>query len=78
MVYNKLFYLTNKTKTANFVLSLLDKVMDSIEKENIIQLVIDSESSMKAVGEQLMKKRKHLFWSPYAVHCIDLMLEDIG
>ena len=26
----------------------------------------------------LMEKRKHLFWSPYAAHYIDLMLEDIG
>ena len=26
----------------------------------------------------LMEKRKHLFWSPCAAHCIDLMLEDIG
>ncbi|XP_027090325.1 uncharacterized protein [Coffea arabica] len=33
---------------------------------------------MKAAGEQLMKKRKHLFWSPCVAHCIDLMLEDIG
>ena len=26
----------------------------------------------------LMVKRKHLFWSPCAAHCINLMLEDIG
>lgn len=26
----------------------------------------------------LMAKRSHLFWSPCAAHCIDLMLEDIG
>ena len=26
----------------------------------------------------LMEKRKHLFWSPCAAHCIDLILEDIG
>ena len=26
----------------------------------------------------LMEKHKHLFWSPCAAHCIDLMLEDIG
>ena len=25
-----------------------------------------------------MQKWKHLFWSPCAAHCIDLMLEDIG
>ena len=26
----------------------------------------------------LMEKRKHLFWSPCAAHCIDLILEDIA
>ena len=26
----------------------------------------------------LMEKRNHLFWSHYAAHCIDLMLEDIA
>lgn len=25
-----------------------------------------------------MKKRKHLYWTPCAAHCLDLMLEDIG
>ena len=26
----------------------------------------------------MQAKRKHLFWTPCAAHCIDLMLEDIG
>ena len=25
-----------------------------------------------------MDKRHHLFWTPCAAHCLDLMLEDIG
>lgn len=25
-----------------------------------------------------MAERQHLFWTPYAAHCIDLMLEEIG
>ena len=28
------------------------------------------------VGEILMQKRKCLFWTPCAAHCLDLMLED--
>ena len=27
-------------------------------------------------GEMLMQKRKCLFWTPCAAHCLDLMLED--
>ena len=78
MIYHSSIDCTNKVKTANFVLSLMDKVVDSIGEQNIVQIVTDSKSSMKAAREQLMKKRKHLFWSPCVTHCIDLMLEDIG
>ena len=43
-----------------------------------MQVVTDNEASFKAAGHMLMEKRKHLFWSPCATHCIDLMLEDIS
>ena len=56
----------------------MDKIVEEVGEENIVQVVIDNEASFKAVGMLLMKKRKHLFWSPYAAHYIDLMLEDIG
>ncbi|RVW84814.1 hypothetical protein CK203_048615 [Vitis vinifera] len=49
-----------------------------VGEENVVQVVTDNEASFKAAGMLLMEKRKHLFWSPYAAHCIDLMLEDIG
>lgn len=29
-------------------------------------------------GKLLESKRQHLYWTPCAAHCIDLMLEDIG
>ncbi|XP_051147895.1 uncharacterized protein LOC127263021 [Andrographis paniculata] len=56
----------------------MDKVVESVGVDNIVQIVTDSEASMKAAGKKLMRKRKHIFWSPCAAHCIDLMLEDIG
>ncbi|MCI13334.1 hypothetical protein A2U01_0034451, partial [Trifolium medium] len=33
-------------------------------------------ANYRAVGAMLMDKRKKLYWTPYAAHCIDLMLED--
>ena len=30
------------------------------------------------IGKYLEDKRPHLFWTPCAAHCVDLMLEDIG
>ena len=54
----------------------MDKVVDEIGEENIVQVVTDNEPSFKAAGHMLMEKRKRLFWSPCAVHYINLMLED--
>ena len=44
----------------------------------LVQVVTDNEASFKTAGHMLMEKRKYLFWSPCAAHCIDLMFEDIG
>ena len=40
------------------------------------QVVTDNAANYKAAGEKLMEKRKRLYWTPCAAHCIDLMLED--
>ena len=69
---------TNIPKMADYIFSLMDKIVEEVREENIVQVVIDNEASFKATGMLLMEKHKHLSCSPYAVHCIDLMLEDIG
>ena len=56
----------------------MNKVVKEVGEKNIVQVAIDNEVSFKAIGMLLMEKRKHLFWSPCAAHCIDLMLEDIA
>ena len=56
----------------------MDKVVDKVGEEKVVQIVTDNETSFKAAGHLLMEKRKHLFWSPCAAYCIDLMLEDIS
>ncbi|GKD96402.1 SCAN domain-containing protein, partial [Tanacetum coccineum] len=47
-----------------------------IGEEHVVQVVTDNAANYKAAGEMLMDKRKKLFWTPCAAHCIDLMLED--
>ncbi|XP_073034578.1 uncharacterized protein [Primulina eburnea] len=78
MIFHSSVDCTNQRKTADFILSLLNKVIDEIGEENIVHVVTDSESANKAAGQKLMIERPHMFWSPCAAHCIDLMLEDIG
>ena len=77
MVYLSLVDTTNISKTVDYIFSLMDKIVEEVVKENIAQVVTANEASFKAAGMLLMEKHKHLFRSPCAAHCIDLMLEDI-
>ncbi|XP_059627291.1 uncharacterized protein LOC132270103 [Cornus florida] len=57
---------------------LLNKFVNRIGVANVVQVVTDSESSNKYAGRMLETEHPHLYWTPCAAHCLDLMLEDIG
>ncbi|XP_061351356.1 uncharacterized protein LOC133296400 [Gastrolobium bilobum] len=65
-------------KDAEKMFELLDEMVMEIGEENVVQVVTDSASALVSVGQKLMDKRKQLFWSPCAAHCLDLILEDIS
>ncbi|CAN7057732.1 unnamed protein product, partial [Brassica rapa subsp. trilocularis] len=52
-------------KDATMLFKLLDEMVEEVGEKNVIQVLLEA-------------KRPHLFWTPCAAHCIDLMLEDIG
>ncbi|XP_038713405.1 uncharacterized protein LOC120007275 [Tripterygium wilfordii] len=64
------------SKTAQIFFEMLNRVVEEVGEENVVQVITDNDASYKAAGSLLMEKRKHLFWTPCAAHCIDLMLED--
>nr|GEU86018.1 hAT family dimerization domain containing protein [Tanacetum cinerariifolium] len=55
---------------------MLDDFVENIGEEHVVQVVTNNAANYEAAGEMLMDKRKKLFWTPCAAHCIDLMLED--
>ncbi|KAG8486129.1 hypothetical protein CXB51_019483 [Gossypium anomalum] len=67
-----------RSRDVEFYYSLLDSVVEEIGENYIDQIVTDNEATMKAAGKKLMLKRKHLYWTSCAAHCLDLCLEDIG
>ena len=77
MIYHSSVDTTNIPKTTDYIFSFMDKVVKEVGEENVVQVVTHNEASFKVVGMLLMEKRKLLFWSPCAAHCIYLMLEDI-
>ena len=66
-----------KIKDHDYIYDLLKKVIITVGPENVIQVVTDNGSAFVKAGKKLMT-RYHLYWTPCAAHCIDLMLEKIG
>ncbi|KAK2433551.1 hypothetical protein QL285_018808 [Trifolium repens] len=64
------------SKTTDKVCKMLDDAVELVGEENVIQVVTDNAANFKAGGELLMLKRKNLYWTPCAAHCIDLIFED--
>ena len=52
-------------------------MIKEVGEANVVQIVIDNGSAFVKAGKLLMKKY-NLYWTPCAMHCIDLMFEDIG
>ncbi|CAL5360796.1 unnamed protein product [Camellia sinensis] len=66
------------SRTAEYYFGLLDKVVDEIGEQYVVQVVTDNEPTLKAADKMLMRKRKHLYWTACSAYCIDLMLKDIA
>ncbi|XP_059658690.1 uncharacterized protein LOC132305021 [Cornus florida] len=66
------------SKDGEKIFNLLNKFVNRIGVANVVQVVTNSESSNKYAGRMLEKEHTHLYWTPCATHCLNLMLEDIG
>ncbi|CAH9057624.1 unnamed protein product [Cuscuta epithymum] len=66
------------SRNTDYYFELLDKVVEEVGEEFVVQVVTDNEGALKAAGRKLMEKRPHLYRTACAAHCIDLCLEDIG
>ncbi|KAJ1262598.1 hypothetical protein BS78_09G120800 [Paspalum vaginatum] len=65
-------------KDGKYIFELVDKCIEDIGEENVVQVVTDNASVNVSASCLLAAKRPSIFWNGCAAHCIDLMLEDIG
>ena len=56
MIYHSLVDTTNISKITYYIFSLMDKVIEEVGEENIVQVVTDNEASFKAADMLLMDK----------------------
>ncbi|PSR92451.1 Alanine--tRNA ligase [Actinidia chinensis var. chinensis] len=67
---------TDIVEDATNLFELLDKVVEEMGVENVVQVITENTPSYQAAGKMLEDKRENLFWTPCASYCIDRMLED--
>lgn len=59
-------------KIADKIYRMIDQVVEVVE-ENVVQIMTNTATNYKAAGAMLMLKRKRLYWTSFAIQCIDLM-----
>ncbi|KAL4186688.1 hypothetical protein AMTRI_Chr09g35200 [Amborella trichopoda] len=69
---------SNDVHDAHYIFSFIDKGIEEVGEEHVIQVVTDNAGPNLATGHLLRQKRPHIFWTPCAAHYVDLMLEAIG
>ena len=55
MIYCSSLDTTNIPKKVDYIFSLMDKIVEEVGEENIIQVVTDKEASFKAAGTLLIR-----------------------
>jgi hypothetical protein len=66
------------TKDAQLLCELLDGFIREIGLQYVVQVITNNVANYVVAGRMLTQRYPSLYWSPYAAHCIDLMLEDMG
>ncbi|GAB2279862.1 hypothetical protein Dimus_039388 [Dionaea muscipula] len=69
---------SEESHTGEYIFAYVDKCIEDIGAKNVVQVVTDNASNNMTAGELLKLKRPHIFWTSYATHTINLMLQDIG
>lgn len=69
---------SDMVKNATTLLNLFVDVIEWVGPDNIVHVVTDNAANYVAAGRLIHEKYGHIFWSPCAAHCLNLILKDIG
>lgn len=78
MIFLKSVDSSDAVEDADLMFKLHDDVVEEVVEQIFVQVVKDNASAYKGTRRKLMEKRNHLYSTPCAAHCIDLMLEKLG
>jgi hypothetical protein len=63
-------------KTAEYQASIMEKYIEEVGPQNVVQICTDNASSMKAAANIITDKYPHIYFQGCAVHAMNLLLED--
>ena len=69
---------SGQIKDAEFIAAEVQKRIESLGPENVVQVVTDSAGNCVAARQNLAGKFKSVVFSSCAAHCLDLLLQYIG
>jgi len=67
-----------EVKDGPFIANILCQAIEEVGPRNVVQVVIDNAKNCRAAGLLVEERYSHIFWTPYAVHSLNLMLKKIG
>jgi hypothetical protein len=70
--------MSDVSHTSEVIFELVDKAIEDIGPDNVVQVVIDNASNNMGAKKLLAEKRLNIFWTSCATHTINLMLQGIG
>jgi hypothetical protein len=70
--------MSDVSHTSEVIFELVDKAIEDIGPEHVVQVVTDNASNNMGAKRLLLEKRPNIFWSSCATHTINLMLQGIG
>lgn len=78
VVFHKSVDATGQFEDADYIYALLEQVLREVGEKYVVQVISDNGANFKRAGKLLMQRHPHLFWTPCAAHCINLMMSDFG
>lgn len=59
-------------KTGVAIANFMQGTIETVGASSVLQVVTDNAANCKAVGKEIEKVYKHVFWSPCCVHTLNL------
>ena len=67
-----------QVKDSEFISRILIDAIESVDPDNVVQVVTDNAKVCRAAGIIIESRYDHIFWTPCTVHSLNLVMKSIG